>query len=121
MSGELAHSNDLNNRALGGRQRSNSDEDDEMSGRHDEDMEKIMNRFNIVNNLISKSNDDDDDKDGNDANDANDATDQTLKEMLDVQDGQEDEDKQDEEPENEDKVVQDLVQDISNNSFWQQK
>ena len=37
-----------------------------MSGRHDEDMEKIMNRFNIVNNLISKSNDDDDDKDDDD-------------------------------------------------------
>lgn len=79
VDGELAHSNELNNRALGGRQRSNSDDDDDMSGRHDEDMEKIMNRFNIVNNLISKSNDDDDDKD--------------------------DDDKQEDEPENEDSPV----------------
>jgi hypothetical protein len=110
--GELAHSNDLNNRALGGRQRSNSDDEDEMSGRHDEDMEKIMNRFNIVNNLISKSNDDDDDKDdkdGNDANDGSDTTEQTLKEILDAQDGQEDEDKHEDEPENEDKVVQEII------------
>jgi hypothetical protein len=64
--GELARSNDLNNRALGGRQRSKSDDDDDPTSRLDENMEEIMSRFNIVNNLISKSNDDNDDDEDKD-------------------------------------------------------
>jgi hypothetical protein len=61
VAGELARSNELNDRHLGGRQRSNTDDDDDPTSRMDENMEEIMSRFNIVNNLMSKSNDDDDD------------------------------------------------------------
>lgn len=61
---ELNSSNELNNRALGGRQRTNTDpDDDDPSSRLDENMEEIMSRFNIVNSLMSKSNNDDDDDD----------------------------------------------------------
>lgn len=63
VKGELARSNELNNRALGGRQRSKSDDEEDSSNRLDENMEEIMSRFNIVNNLISSSNDNTDDDD----------------------------------------------------------
>ena len=63
VAGELSRSNELNDRHLGGRQRSNTDDDDDPTSRMDENMEEIMSRFNIVNNLMSKSNADDDDDD----------------------------------------------------------
>ena len=63
VAGELSRSNELNDRHLGGRQRSATDDDDDPTSRMDENMEEIMSRFNIVNNLMSKSNDDDDEED----------------------------------------------------------
>lgn len=40
---------------MGGRQRSNTDDDDDPS--HEDNMEAIMSRFNIVSNIMNKSND----------------------------------------------------------------
>jgi hypothetical protein len=78
VDGELLRSNEQNSKALGGRQRSDTDDNDDPSSQFDEKMEEIMNRFNIVNNMMQKNDDDDEeevDKMGDDEPDQEDVSD----------------------------------------------
>ena len=77
--GELASSNENNNKTLGGTSKPN-DFDDEQDNSYEVQMEKIMARFTNFNQIISQGNSNDDDDDDDDDETTHEDKDQTFDE-----------------------------------------